>query len=56
MTLGVIDEFRKYGVAKLLIEYLFKIVAKYDFIKLILLHVVSYNEAAIKFYNKMKFE
>mgnify|MGYP002347695474 CR=1 FL=1 len=50
MTLGVIDEFRKKGVGKMLVDKIISIGRKYQNLKLISLHVISYNKAAIRFY------
>jgi len=50
MTLGVIDEFRQKGVGKMLVNRIIQIGKKYQNIKLVSLHVISYNKAAIRFY------
>jgi len=56
MTLGVIDEFRKKGVAKGLLDYTYKFI---NFLEpqcnLIYLHVITHNEGGINFYDKMRF-
>ena len=53
MTLGVIDECRKLGLGTLLIEETFQIVrTKYPMVQFLYLHVVDYNEAAIRFYKE----
>ena len=53
MTLGVLDECRKLGIGSLLLERTYKEIA-YNFneCEIIYLHVVDYNQAAIKFYQK----
>jgi ribosomal protein S18 acetylase RimI-like enzyme len=54
-TLGVINEFRRLGVAKLLID---KALEKMKLIKNctgVFLHVIEYNQSAIKFYNNIGF-
>lgn len=56
MTLGVIDEFRKKGIGKILIDRLYEECQQYSEIKFIYLHVISYNEAAIRFYEKNAFK
>jgi ribosomal protein S18 acetylase RimI-like enzyme len=55
MTLGVIDEFRKKGVGKLLIESILEVGNEWKSVKLVYLHVISYNKAAINFYKKNAF-
>ena len=53
MTLGVIDECRKLGIGTILLEKTYRQIA-YNFPEctIVYLHVVDYNEAAIKFYQK----
>lgn len=51
MTIGVIDECRKLGLGSLLINLTFEILRdKYPLVQFLYLHVVDYNEAAIRFY------
>lgn len=56
MTLGVIEEYRKKGVGKLIIEAIIKEAKQNEEIKFVFLHVIEYNEAAIRLYEKMGFE
>lgn len=55
MTLGVVDELRSTGLARRLLDKLIIYAQALPKIGLILLHVVSYNLRAIKFYKKNKF-
>ena len=56
MTIGVIDECRQLGLGTKLIDLTFKIVKnKYPLVQFVYLHVVDYNEAAIRFYIKNNF-
>lgn len=55
MTLGVIDEMRSKGLAQKLLAKLLDFSASNDKLKLISLHVVSYNKRAINFYRKNGF-
>ena len=51
MTIGVIDECRQLGLGTLLIDLTFEIVKeKYPLVQFVYLHVVDYNDAAIRFY------
>ena len=51
MTIGVIDECRQLGLGTLLIDLTFEIVKeKYPPVQFVYLHVVDYNDAAIRFY------
>ena len=53
MTLGVIDEVRKLGIGTILLEKLYRQIAyNYPECGIIYLHVVSYNDSAIKFYKE----
>eukprot|EP00916_Digyalum_oweni_P016653 GHVL01027296.1.p1 GENE.GHVL01027296.1~~GHVL01027296.1.p1 ORF type:complete len:272 (+),score=88.15 GHVL01027296.1:605-1420(+) len=56
LTLGVIDEYRKNGLAKILLyKGINKYVYKYIYIKCIYLHVIDYNKYAINLYKKYGF-
>jgi len=56
LTLGVSNEVRKLGLASKLLEKLYDI-AKEDYrVKYIYLHVVDYNDTAIKFYERNNFQ
>jgi len=51
MTLGVIDECRTLGLGTLLLQELYQYLDNlYPECKMLYLHVVDYNVAAIKFY------
>ena len=53
MTLGVIDECRKLGLGSLMINKTIECSRKYyPHCEFIYLHVVDYNESAIKFYKE----
>ena len=56
MTLGVVNEFRNKGIATMLLEEMMNRHEDNLFIKYVYLHVVDYNIAAIKFYEKNDFE
>ena len=55
MTIGVMDEFRKMNIGTKLIEYIYNTALEIDNCIGIYLHVIYYNEIAIKFYKKNKF-
>ena len=56
MTLGVVDECRRLGLGTKLLEKTIILVNKlYPICEAIYLHVVDYNEAAIKFYKRNNF-
>ena len=55
-TLGVINEFRNRGIAQQLLERVMKLTEGDPKIKLIYLHVIDYNIAARKLYEKIGFE
>jgi ribosomal protein S18 acetylase RimI-like enzyme len=54
-TLGVIDEFRKYGIARTLVNKSVELMKKKDKCVGVFLHVIEHNNAAIKFYSKLNF-
>ncbi len=54
-TLGVIDEFRKIGLGKILVKKAMEIVQMKKNCLAVYLHVVEYNKSAIKFYEKLDF-
>lgn len=56
MTIGVINELRKHGIATLLLNKVIDIHINELSIKYIYLHVVEYNHSAQKFYVKNNFE
>ena len=56
MTIGVMDEFRQMNIGSTLLKHIYKIALEYDRCIGIFLHVISYNEAAIKFYQKNKYK
>ena len=57
MTIGVINEYRKYGIASLLLKESIKRTLEKENgeLKYVYLHVVEYNYTAQKFYEKNKF-
>lgn len=55
MTLGVVDELRSSGLANRLLRQMISYTEFLPSVKLIELHVVSYNKRAIKFYKKNGF-
>ena len=56
MTIGVIDECRKLGLGTQMLDYTIDFLEKkYINCVAIWLHVVSYNESAIRFYLKNRF-
>ncbi len=55
MTLGVVDELRSSGLANRLLKQMISYTEFLPSVKLIELHVVSYNKRAIKFYKKNGF-
>ena len=56
MTIGVLDEFRQMHIGSNLIKYIYNIALDLDNCIGIYLHVIYYNEIAIKFYKKNKFK
>ena len=56
MTIGVMDEFRQMNIGSNLLKYIYNIALKIDRCIAIYLHVISYNETAIKFYKKNKYK
>ena len=56
MTIGVIDECRQMGLGTQMLNHTIGFVeSKFPDCICIWLHVVDYNQSAIKFYNKNKF-
>ena len=56
MTIGVLDEFRKMNIGSNLLNYIYNNALEIDGCIGVYLHVIYYNEAAIKFYQKIKFK
>ena len=56
LTLGAINEIRKIGLATKLIDKLIDLTKQYHKIKYIYLHVIEYNDHAIRFYEKNNFK
>jgi ribosomal protein S18 acetylase RimI-like enzyme len=54
-TIGVLEEYRKHGLAKKMIEWVTDRTKKDGVFKLIYLHVIEYNTAAIKLYERLGF-
>jgi ribosomal protein S18 acetylase RimI-like enzyme len=56
MTIGIVDECRRYGLGSMLLNEVTKILNQnHTACEAIYLHVVDYNEAAIRFYEKNNF-
>ena len=56
MTIGVVDECRRFGLGTKLLNYTIDLINKmWTSCDVIYLHVVDYNEAAIRFYEKNGF-
>ena len=56
MTLGVIDEFRQHKIGSKLIDIIIEKSLEIEFTKCVYLDVITYNEPAIKFYEKNGFK
>jgi ribosomal protein S18 acetylase RimI-like enzyme len=56
LTLGLKDEYRRLGLATILINKLLEIGKQKKSCGAVYLHVIDYNKAALKFYEKNKFE
>ena len=56
MTIGVLDEFRKMNIGSNLIKYIYNIALEIDNCIGVYLHVICYNDIAIKFYKKNNFK
>ena len=56
MTIGVLDEFRKMNIGSNLLKYIYNKAVEIDGCIGVYLHVIYYNEAATKFYQKNKFK
>lgn len=54
-TIGVVDEFRKLGAGRLLIEKTIGIMKKKENCVGLFLHVIEHNQSAIRFYKKINF-
>jgi len=56
MTIGVVDECRRLGLGTMLLNEVTKVINQsWSHCEIIYLHVVDYNEAAIRFYEKNNF-
>ena len=56
MTIGVLDEFRQMHIGTNLLNYIYNIAMEIELCIGVYLHVIYYNEIAIKFYQKNKFK
>uniref|UniRef100_A0A5B7AS49 N-alpha-acetyltransferase 60 n=1 Tax=Davidia involucrata TaxID=16924 RepID=A0A5B7AS49_DAVIN len=56
LTLGVVESYRNLGIATLLIQGVIKYASSIPTCRVVYLHVISYNNAAIHFYKKMSFQ
>lgn len=55
-TIGVMEEFRKHGLAQKMINWVIKQTANERIFKFVYLHVIEYNAAAIKLYERLGFK
>ncbi len=56
MTIGIVDECRRMGLGTKLLDYTIKVLREYwTRCEVIYLHVVDYNETAIRFYERNGF-
>ncbi|KAL4349413.1 hypothetical protein S83_031122 [Arachis hypogaea] len=56
LTLGVVDTYRKLGIASSLIKEVIKYASSISTCRAVYLHVISYNNPAIFLYKKMSFK
>ncbi|XP_015689504.1 histone acetyltransferase MCC1 isoform X2 [Oryza brachyantha] len=56
LTLGVVESYRNLGIASSLVREVIKYAASISNCRGVYLHVISYNQPAISFYNKMLFK
>jgi len=56
LILGVVKEYRRQGLANLLLEHLLNLLDKYETCKAIYLHVLYSNKQAIQFYQSKLFQ
>lgn len=56
MTVSVLDNYKRFGVATQLLEHMLEIHKDVEEIKWLTLHVIESNEPALKFYEKHGFE
>ncbi|CAF1631726.1 unnamed protein product [Adineta ricciae] len=56
LILGVVKEYRRQGLANLLLENLLSTLAKYETCKAVYLHVLYSNKSAIQFYQSKQFQ
>ena len=57
MTIGVIDECRSLGLGSKLLDATYEIIKeRWPQCRILYLHVVDYNNVALKFYNKNGFK
>lgn len=56
LTLGVVKEYRRQGLAHLLLDKLLQTLAKHDTCKAVYLHVLHSNKQAIQFYRSKSFQ
>jgi len=56
LILGVVKEYRRQGLASILLEHLINKLTKYDTCKAIYLHVLHSNKHAIEFYQSKLFQ
>ncbi|KAF5739028.1 putative N-acetyltransferase [Tripterygium wilfordii] len=56
LTLGVVESYRNVGIASSLIQEVIKYASSIPTCRAVYLHVISYNNPAIHFYQKMSFK
>lgn len=56
LTLGVVDGYRNLGIASSLIQKVVKYASSIPSCRAVYLHVISYNDPAIRLYKKMSFQ
>lgn len=56
LTLGVVEQYRNLGIANALVQEVIKYASGIVNCKAVYLHVIAYNQPAIKFYQKMLFK
>lgn len=56
LTLGVVEQYRNLGIASSLVREVIKYASSISSCRGVYLHVISYNQPAIRFYQKMMFK
>ncbi|KAG0472999.1 hypothetical protein HPP92_014856 [Vanilla planifolia] len=55
LTLGVVEQYRNLGIATSLVQEVIKYASRIASCRAVYLHVIAYNQPAIRFYQKMMF-